>query len=938
YTTDSDLAADNYLTAADEYIVLLETVATDGTTPDGRESQASNIVYAPASNNADQTPHKDAETGTEKPVMTNGAGLVAYDLMMGADRTHNDGGIIIPPTYAIEGFVFEDADYSGTYDYLLQHDVEDKNGNKIDYIEHGYVGKKVILKLWYYDPANGGWQAVIDPATGKQKLLNELTGTTSVDNGEGGQAEVTGYYKFDNLSTTYRVKQTSGKWKYYLAGYTVEVNGESDDDGMTSLLATTYQWKTTDMDAWNSKAEPMVTTADAGNAQFADYSLNNYPVRWTETTIQTGSEPHKSSETANGVAKNVLQGKIVLAGIGDEHSKDTQSLTFGTGDDAMIFDFALGQGQTAMNAGFAPPDHSNLVGAVWFDENYDGIRDNLTPGVDDNAGTAGEGAEAGIDGISVVLTQYYFVPKYDEYNHQLYEDEDGNIFWKDENGELRLHKRSETVSNIVVDANDDVYLVRNGRLFKYNPEKLDRTMTESGTWVENRNFPGTYDQVKKLEFDDTSFDLQPWMYVTKTDEHGAYEFTDLPAYVLVDYDLVDSKLSGVNAANPGKEQLDKDGNVVKDAEGNILYDIYRYDQVYQPQSVDTGLAASQVAELQRRPVTVAMIENLTKTELKNLSREQLDAILKKVETEVEQPVMVQKVDENGPVWEKNEDGSDKLDENGERIPVMVEQTELKPVIDPETGEVKQQQKTDENGYPVFEEVQATDPETGDPLWETDENDEPVLDDEGNKIPVMESKPVMEDVMEEVVVTKPVTIKTKSDLELAFDQLVSKHLLIFNEVDYSFDTAKAKPKFTTAKPYLAGYSIVVLSDKKDPETGKSYVASRFHVDGGSNPDKDSDLRTFNASLSGKYNEDNKETTYAVVAQKANAAKANDSYTITYKGIPYDLANRLFLKHAGDAGLVLQDPVYIAGRIWEDVNADGLQDAEEEGIKGAVVKLT
>ena len=43
-------------------------------------------------------------------VLTTAAGgrpLVAYDLMLGASRDHNDGGLIKPPAYAIDGYVWE---------------------------------------------------------------------------------------------------------------------------------------------------------------------------------------------------------------------------------------------------------------------------------------------------------------------------------------------------------------------------------------------------------------------------------------------------------------------------------------------------------------------------------------------------------------------------------------------------------------------------------------------------------------------------------------------------------------------------------------------------------------------------------------------------------------------------------------------------------------
>ena len=94
-------------------------MAADGTTPDGLASHESNIVYAPASNNDDQTPNlvldengdpvldADGKVQVKDPMTATVGGktLVAYDLMMGASRDHNDDGLIEPPAYAIDGYV-----------------------------------------------------------------------------------------------------------------------------------------------------------------------------------------------------------------------------------------------------------------------------------------------------------------------------------------------------------------------------------------------------------------------------------------------------------------------------------------------------------------------------------------------------------------------------------------------------------------------------------------------------------------------------------------------------------------------------------------------------------------------------------------------------------------------------------------------------------------
>ena len=113
YRENSDLAGDNKLVEPDEYIILLETVADDGTTPDGLVSHESNIVYAPASNNDDQTPNlvldengnpvldADGKVQVKDPMTATVGGktLVAYDLMMGASRdTTTAASLSLPPT------------------------------------------------------------------------------------------------------------------------------------------------------------------------------------------------------------------------------------------------------------------------------------------------------------------------------------------------------------------------------------------------------------------------------------------------------------------------------------------------------------------------------------------------------------------------------------------------------------------------------------------------------------------------------------------------------------------------------------------------------------------------------------------------------------------------------------------------------------------------
>lgn len=137
-------------------------------------SHESNIVYAPASNNDDQTPNlvldengnpvldADGKVQVKDPMTATVGGktLVAYDLMMGASRDHNDGGLIKPPAYAIDGYVWEDADYDGLYNYNTETRVTtEKDGTKTeaDYLEYGYNDKQVILKQ-YVLGADGTWK------------------------------------------------------------------------------------------------------------------------------------------------------------------------------------------------------------------------------------------------------------------------------------------------------------------------------------------------------------------------------------------------------------------------------------------------------------------------------------------------------------------------------------------------------------------------------------------------------------------------------------------------------------------------------------------------------------------------------------------------------------------------------------------------------------
>lgn len=103
--------------------------------------------------------------------------------------------------------------------------------------------------------------------------------------------------------------------------------------------------------------------------------------------------------------------------------------------------------------------------AAWYDEDYDGKNDSDTS--DDRIDTDDrDKTEQGVEGLRVILTQYYFVPTYDNHGNQLLEDEDNNVFYLDTehatddypNGVLRLVENRG--KNVVEGDGGKVYLVR----------------------------------------------------------------------------------------------------------------------------------------------------------------------------------------------------------------------------------------------------------------------------------------------------------------------------------------------------------------------------------------------------------------------------------------------------------------------------------------------
>ncbi len=314
YTQDSDLYADNALVGADdEMIVLADVVDVNSMTTDGRLTAKANIAWAPATSNADVAATLTDTGRTQmKKNATDAASLVAYDYMTGRDRAHNDGGLIVVPTYKISGFVFSDEDYDGLYEYLPETRTEvtyDANGNEkekdVTYgPEAGYNGKKVLLQKWYYEPGkngaagtwvkdgvaedltktykNYGYQLIkTDSDAGKHAVLDDHGNIQT----ESRTADVDGYFEFAGLPTAVPVDASkpvsdstrrvsimldnngepmmpadgTGEYAWRMAGYTLEVDGSNSATGLVSLLVTSYEWDTTPADAVNSNAAPMLT-------------------------------------------------------------------------------------------------------------------------------------------------------------------------------------------------------------------------------------------------------------------------------------------------------------------------------------------------------------------------------------------------------------------------------------------------------------------------------------------------------------------------------------------------------------------------------------------------------------------------------------------------------------------------------------------------------
>ncbi len=361
YTVDSDLRYDDsYLMnlAVDEYDVLL-----DKRVP---ESFADNVVKAAPSNNPNQ--HDSAmQTAVNAMSRVMRSARAAspltynYDLAMSSSRDSNDGGVEIPPSADIAGYVWNDQDYDGL----------------LDEGEERFAGKSVTLRRWYYDPADGQWKSPgADAGFDPVRTI---------------QTDADGHFLFENMPVSMRIDDTE---RWYLQGYTLEIDGrENEPTGVGGRPVTLWQQvngpdSAAEDEKVNSKAvRPVNVPADQRDL----YDLeNNYPIAYN-LAVDAGAP--------------VVDGRLVLcnpavAGSGTEPEYIVRG-----------YDITSPADRIHMNAGFGNFQTTTLRGVVWNDVNYNGIREYAADRLGDDPMDPDSVVigEAGLAGIEMRLTRWLLV-------------------------------------------------------------------------------------------------------------------------------------------------------------------------------------------------------------------------------------------------------------------------------------------------------------------------------------------------------------------------------------------------------------------------------------------------------------------------------------------------------------------------------------------------
>ena len=361
YTVDSDLRYDDsYLMnlTVDEYDVLL-----DKRVP---ESFADNVVKAAPSNNPNQGDGPAVATANALGRVMRLARAASpltynYDLAMSSSRDSNDGGVEIPPSADIAGYVWNDQDYDGL----------------IDEDEERFENKTITLHRWYYDPADGQW-----------KKPGADAGFDAVRTM---QTDADGHFLFENMPVSMRVDDTE---RWYLQGYTLEIDGrENEPTGVGGRPVTLWQQindpdNPGDDEKVNSKAVRPVNVPASDKAL---YDLeNNYPITYN-LAVDAGAP--------------VVDGRLVLCNPAVEGS--------GTEEEYIVrgYDITSPADRIHMNAGFGNFQTTTLRGVVWNDVNYNGIREYAADRLGDDPIDADDVVigEAGLAGIEMRLTRWLLI-------------------------------------------------------------------------------------------------------------------------------------------------------------------------------------------------------------------------------------------------------------------------------------------------------------------------------------------------------------------------------------------------------------------------------------------------------------------------------------------------------------------------------------------------
>ncbi|MEE0706372.1 MAG: hypothetical protein UCH28_08335, partial [Adlercreutzia sp.] len=594
YTIDSDLNYNNgYLMEENEYAVLLNVEDTqdyvDGKAVDAQgnptntgstavsvKSQSSNLVTAgnslnPNQNEADRYGRMPEVSAVKTTDEATAPATLRYDRAKGASRKNNDAGIMEIPKHYIAGYVWRDANYDGIYDEAADSFAVDGT----TYTEEGLVGKKVILKQWYFKPATdaqgdatgegGEWVQVtnftnIDPTVGggAETVADVLAVVASVAaqaadavdadgavvcstltkaaEGEGEKATRDGYYYFGNLPVYVAVEGTE-----YLAGYTVEVVGGTAEEALNvpvtkieepqeNLEKTDHQ-STAQVIGTQLLASANVTYTDdaATHADVDTYANTNYPLGWMH---QTGQAPKMfdNDVTLNNLqntSNSTLDGMIVLAGNTTDYTQEDNYKVDQVREDAdgnkvtVSFDMATGRDEDKLSGGFGYFGTTEVSGTVWFDADFDGIQE---------IGAKPDGDYA-IPDQTVELTQWYYLA--------------GSVV----DGKFVADEVKNNKSQVLRSARTYELDITDTHVIELVRDADDKVI---GAWIKNPAFGEEITETVEGEDGASTTTVTGYTgkFTMKTDANGAFAFNDANTKGLLSYVQFDAEGNPLAAGDP----------------------------------------------------------------------------------------------------------------------------------------------------------------------------------------------------------------------------------------------------------------------------------------------------------------------------------------------------------------------------------------------------